>query len=50
MLDPLLGFQWDIANAPPNLVEDYLPFIVADRFKIYLSQSVRDQWQEHSQI
>ena len=50
VLDPLLGYQWDIAKAPPNLIENHLPFIVADRFKVFLSKSVRSQWKEHSQM
>ena len=49
-MDPLLGHQWDITVAPPNLVKNHLPFIVADRFKIYLSKSVRDKWEEHSRM
>jgi hypothetical protein len=50
VLDPFLGHRRNIETAFPNLVEDHLPYIVADYFKIFLTQSTISKFDEHSKM
>ncbi|MDR1925828.1 MAG: SGNH/GDSL hydrolase family protein [Planctomycetaceae bacterium] len=48
--DPLTGPIRNIENVFPNLVEDHLPYIIANYFKIFLQQSCLENFTVHSEM
>ncbi|MDR2440356.1 MAG: SGNH/GDSL hydrolase family protein [Planctomycetaceae bacterium] len=50
MNDPILEPRYDIETAFPNLVENSLPYIIADKFKIFIRESDLSKFPEHSKM
>jgi hypothetical protein len=48
--DPILGPRYDINTAFPNLVENCLPYIIADKFKIFIRKSDLSKFPKHSRM
>jgi hypothetical protein len=48
--DPFLSSFRKIETVFPNLVEDHLPYIIADYFKIFLSQWTVANFPDHSEM
>jgi hypothetical protein len=48
--DPLNGPTRDLKNLFPNLVDDHLPYIIANYFKIFIRQSSISNFETHSKM
>jgi hypothetical protein len=48
--DPILGYRANIETAFPNLVENHLPYIIADKFKIFIRESDLSKFPSHSKM
>jgi lysophospholipase L1-like esterase len=48
--DPLLGPRYDIETGFPNLVKDHLPYVIADKFKIFIRNSDLSKFPSHSKM
>ncbi|MDR1477782.1 MAG: hypothetical protein LBJ00_02445, partial [Planctomycetaceae bacterium] len=48
--DPLNGPIRDLEKVFPNLVDNYLPYIIANYFKIFVRQSCLPNFESHSQM
>jgi hypothetical protein len=48
--DLLLGVRHDIKTCFPNLVENHLPYIIADKFKIFIRESDLTKFPSHSRM
>ncbi|MDR0608596.1 MAG: hypothetical protein LBG58_00615 [Planctomycetaceae bacterium] len=48
--DPLNGPTRDLETLFPNLVDDHLPYIIANYFKIFIRQSCLSNFETHSQM
>ncbi|MDR1483439.1 MAG: SGNH/GDSL hydrolase family protein [Planctomycetaceae bacterium] len=48
--DPLMGPTRDMSNLFPNLVDDHLPYVVANYFKIFIRQSDIGKFETHSSM
>jgi hypothetical protein len=46
--DPMTGPTRDLENLFPNLVEDHLPYVIANYFKIFVRQSDISNFKTHS--
>jgi hypothetical protein len=48
--DPLIGPGRDVEKSFPNLVEDHLPYIIANYYKIFIRQSDIAKFETHSKM
>jgi lysophospholipase L1-like esterase len=48
--DPLLGRRYDIKTGSANLVKNHLPYIIADKFKIFIRESDLAKFPSHSKL
>jgi hypothetical protein len=48
--DPLIGPTRDLKKVFPNLVDDHLPYVFANYFKIFIRQSCISNFESHSKM